>query len=362
MTFSGRQTGTAPKTGTSVTHPIDTRPAKKDSGAKRISRRILLAFAVLLGLVAALLAVFRWQAQARETRTRVEAAPAGGRFVRAGDVELFIQELGPPEAPVVLFVHGMGAWSEIWRETLVATAAAGFHAVAVDLPPFGYSEHPSSDAYGRQDQAHRILGVLDALGASRAILVGHSFGGGPTLEAVLLAPERIRALVLADAAIGLNSPDDGGGAAALLLRLRPLRNALVAATVTNPLLSRRLLTMFMASPGPATDTRVRMLQRPMVLQGLTDAFGDWLLEFLTSREEPLSKDVNAYRSLALPTLILWGEADTTTPLSQGIRLAELIRGSELVILPNVGHMPQIEDLTGFNRILIAFLSKQREAA
>jgi pimeloyl-ACP methyl ester carboxylesterase len=342
-----------------VTAAIDRRPARERSPSRRIGRTILRTLVLLLGLVVAVLAFFRWRAHARETQARVEAAPAGGRFVSASDVEVFLQEAGPPDAPVVLFVHGMGAWSEIWRQTLVATAGAGFHAVAVDLPPFGYSEHPAPDAYGRRDQARRILGVLDALGASRAILVGHSFGGGPTLEAVLLAPERVRALVLADAAIGLDSPRGGGGPVALLLRVRPLRNALVASTVTNPLLSRRLLTMFMASPAPATDARVRMLQQPMVLRGLTEAFGDWLLAFLTSNEEPRSKDAKAYRSLVVPTLILWGEADTTTPLPQGLRLAELIRGAELVM--NVGHMPQIEDVAGFNRILVAFLEKHRDA-
>src|SRR5438552_12102346 len=94
-----------------------------------IGRAILIAFALLLCVSAAALTTFRWQAHARETRTRVEAAPASGRFVRAADVEVFLQEIGPSEAPVVLFVHGMGAWSEIWRESLVATAAAGFRAV-----------------------------------------------------------------------------------------------------------------------------------------------------------------------------------------------------------------------------------------
>jgi pimeloyl-ACP methyl ester carboxylesterase len=163
----------------------------------RALARILLALGVLIAVLAiAVLGAFRWQAHARETKTRQEAAPRVGRFVRAADVEIFVQEAGPPGAPVVLFVHGMGAWSELWRETLTVTAAAGFRAVALDLPPFGFSERPAPGAYGRQAQARRILGVIDALGARHATLVGHSFGGGPTMEAVLLAPERVRGLVL----------------------------------------------------------------------------------------------------------------------------------------------------------------------
>src|SRR4029453_15627031 len=197
---------------------------------RTIARATLAVCTLLIITAAAVLGTFRWQAHARETTRRAEAAPSRGRFLRAADVEIFVQELGPRGAPVVRFIHGMGAWSELWRETLAATGAAGFRAVAMDLPPFGYSERPARGAYRRQDQARRILGVLDALGVRQATMVGHSFGGGPTMEAVLLAPQRVRSLVLADAAIGLDA-EAGGGGAALVLRARSLRNALVASTV-----------------------------------------------------------------------------------------------------------------------------------
>jgi pimeloyl-ACP methyl ester carboxylesterase len=52
---------------------------------------------------------------------------------------------------------------------------------------------------------------------------------------------------------------------------------------------------------------------------------------------------------------VWGDLDTTTPLSQGQRLAALIPGAELAVMPGVGHMPQIEHVGAFNRPLLAFL-------
>jgi len=272
-----------------------------------------------------------------------------------------VQELGPVGAPVVVFVHGMGAWSELWRETLVATAGAGFRAVALDLPPFGYSERPAPDAFGRRHQARRILGVVDALGVEQAILVGHSFGGGPTMEAVLLAPQRVRALVLADAAIGLDATGGVGALPAAVLGLRPLRNAIVAATITNPMLTRRLISGFVANTAAVTDARISVVQAPMVHQGATDAFGFWLLDFVTSREVAVSQRPDAYRPLTLPTLIIWGALDTTTPLSQGQRLAQLISGAELAVMAGVGHMPQIEDPAQFNRLLLAFLRRAPRA-
>ena len=310
----------------------------------------------------ALLGAFRYQSSRRETRTRVEAAPATGRFVRAADVDVFIQELGPRDAPVVLFVHGMGAWSELWRATLAATAAAGFRAVALDLPPFGYSERPARPAYSRQDQARRILGVIDALGVRQVTLVGHSFGGGPTMEAVLLAPGRVNALILADAAIGLDSPAGSGGMTASVLGVRALRNAIVATTVTNPLMTRRLLSRFVEKQDAITEARLAVLQAPLAVQGATSAFGDWLIEFVTSQEAPLSKRPDAYRALTVPALVIWGDKDTTTPLPQGRRIAQLISGSELAVMAGVGHMPQIEDVEQFNRLLVTFLRKHAAAS
>jgi pimeloyl-ACP methyl ester carboxylesterase len=317
---------------------------------------------LVIVLITVTLGACRWQALERETKTRIDAAPATGRFVRAADVDLFIQELGPRDAPVVLFVHGMGAWSELWRSTLTATAAAGFRTVAIDLPPFGYSERPARKTYGRADQARRILGVIDALGVARVTLVGHSFGGGPTMEAVLLAPERVKTLVLADAAIGVGVPDGSPGLAPILLGVRPLRNALVSTTVTNPRMTRRLLSQFVAKPEAVTDARVAVLQAPLQVQGGTDAFGDWLLDFVTSREPALSKQPEAYKALRVPTLVIWGDRDDTTPLAQGRQLAELIAGARLAVMPGVGHMPQIEDADQFNRLLLAFLAQRRTAS
>jgi pimeloyl-ACP methyl ester carboxylesterase len=106
-----------------------------------------------------------------------------------------------------------------------------------------------------------------------------------------------------------------------------------------------------------TGARIQVLQAPLVVQGATDAFGDWLLDFVTSREVALSTQVDAYRALTLPTLVIWGDRDATTPLAQGRRLAQLIAGAELAIMPGIGHMPQIEDPAQFDRLLLAFLAR-----
>jgi pimeloyl-ACP methyl ester carboxylesterase len=90
----------------------------------------------------------------------------------------------------------------------------------------------------------------------------------------------------------------------------------VAATVTTPLLTRRLLLQFVADPGAVTAARVEMFHAPLILRGATEAFGDCWLS-VTSRDVRKSAQADAYRALALPTLIVWGDLDTTAPRARG---------------------------------------------
>jgi pimeloyl-ACP methyl ester carboxylesterase len=303
------------------------------------------------------LGFFRGQAAFREQHPASDLAPPDGRFVTAGADRIFVQTAGPDSGPPIIFLHGTGAWSELWRSTLDAVGNAGYRAIAIDLPPFGFSDRPADRRYGRADQARRIIGVLDGLGIRRAVLVGHSFGGGPTLEAALRAPDRVEALVLADPAIGLDDPSEGGGAAAAVLSVRPLRNALLSATVTNPLFTGRFISRFVARQEAVTPERIAVLQRPLGVKGSTNALGDWVVSFLAPEPGLLSKDPAAYGSFDRRTLLIWGALDTTTPLAQGQRLAGVLRGSELVVMDGVGHMPQIEAPADFNRILLGFLAR-----
>lgn len=315
---------------------------------------------ILLATLALVLTFFSLQAALRETKTRAEAAPATGRFVQAGDVELFIQELGPKDGPAVLFIHGAGAWGGIWQETMTALAQAGYYCIAVDVPPFGFSERPNPPTYSRLDQARRFSALIEALNLSSVTLVGHSFGGGATVETALLVPEKVRALVLVDVALGLQQA--AGEPPFLLnafLAARPMRNAVLAATATNPPLTKPLLQMMIADPTNATDAQIAMLQKQLVLQDSTSALGDWAQAIFTAQETSPSTQLTSYAALTMPILIVWGEADTITPLAQGQHLHGLLPNSELVVLKQVNHIPQIEDVPVFNEAVLAFLAKQQ---
>jgi pimeloyl-ACP methyl ester carboxylesterase len=319
------------------------------------------ALAVLL-LLALALGGFRVAAARREASTRADAAPKGGRFVRAADVELFVQEEGPASGDPVVLIHGTGAWSEIWRGTMHRLAGRGYRAIALDMPPFGFSARPALADYGDEAQGRRILGALDALGIQRATLVGHSFGGRPTMQATFMAPDRVHTLVLVDAALDLRrtaGPHESPAAVRALLGTAPLRDAIVATTLTNPMMTGRLLSMLVSNRAAVTPERLDMLRRPFVVSGTTARFGEWLLPFATTSESSMATDRTRYAGLRMPVLVLWGERDSLTPVAQGRDIAELIPAARWIALPTAGHIPAIEDPDGFDAALITFLDSTR---
>jgi pimeloyl-ACP methyl ester carboxylesterase len=311
------------------------------------------------GLVVLLLSVilvitsFRMAASIRETGTRFQLAPRTGHLVPTRSGGVFVQEKGPADGiPVVLF-HGTAAWSELWRHTSGVLAAAGFRVIALDLPPFGFSDRPGS--YTREDQAARINDVLDALEAPPAIIVGHSFGAGAATELVMRYPDRARGLVLVDAALGLTAAPS---AAPWVIRPQWIREILVSLTITNPVATQMLLKSMIAKKERASSEYVAILQRPLEQRGSTSDIADWLYYFLGSDTHAASADRTAYAKLEVPVAILWGDKDTITPVEQALDLRTLLPpDTDLTLLPGLGHIPQIEDPGMFNDALLKTLGK-----
>ncbi|MDI1262420.1 MAG: alpha/beta hydrolase [bacterium] len=308
---------------------------------------------VLLLLLIVVVIAFRMAASIRETGSRAELAPRSGHLVPTRSGGVFVQEKGPPDGiPVVLF-HGTAAWSELWRRTSDALAAAGFHVIALDLPPFGFSDRPGS--YTRQDQAARVNDVLEALKARPAIIVGHSFGAGAATELVMRHPDRARALVLIDAALGLTAaPSD----APFVIQPKWIREILVSLSITNPAATTMLLKSLIAKKERATPEYVSILQWPLTQRDTTPDIADWLYYFLGADTGAMSVDRTAYAQVKIPVAILWGDKDNITPVEQALDLRTLLPPEPaLTLLPGLGHIPQIEDPDMFNDALLKALRK-----
>lgn len=304
--------------------------------------RLVLALGALACLVLALASA---AALLRETEERAAILPADGRLVDTKEGAIFVSETGPEDGPPLLFAHGTAAWSGLWQPVLDATGANGWRGVAFDMPPFGFSDHAADRIYSRPRQADRILALVEALDV-KPILIAHSVGAGPAVEAVMHNQTAFAGLIVVDGALALGRHAEDA-ALPLPLQPEPLRKAATALTITNPLLTRRFLSGFVHNKDAVTDARVALLQRPLRRENTTSAYADWVPNLLVAPQDARSTRAEEYQALALPVVYIWGAEDTVTPLHQAEALAGLTQGAELIVLPGVGHIPQIEDTPAF---------------
>ena len=302
---------------------------------------LLLGAIVILTIV---IGFFQTSAYFRESLSYTEY---DGAYILAEDLTLHIHERGKQHKQTVLFVHGLGSWGKIWDKTTARLEEEGFHTIAVDMPPFGFSEKPIGFSFSTQDQVKRLTRLIETLGLEDIVLVGHSFAGEVTIETARSNQDKIKTLVLVDTGIDLPASPPPTINSFNIINNSFFRNSLTT-ILTHPWFTKSLLTRFIYDKNDATPEVVHMLQEQFKVRGTSKAL-DNLLYSLSLSHTP--RDTN-YTELTFPTFIIWGERDTTTPLVQGQYLRTLFPNSKLIVMPEIGHIPQIEDNEAFNDVLL----------
>jgi pimeloyl-ACP methyl ester carboxylesterase len=270
------------------------------------------------------------------TRRALEAERATspvGRFVEVAGVRLHVLERGA--GPTLLLLHGNGSLIQDWLVSgLVERAAARYRVIALDRPGFGYSARPRGRVWTPRMQAGLMRGLLHALRAEPAIVLGHSWGAQVALALALEHPEAVRALVLES---GYYFPTPRLDTAMFLPQALPGLGDAVSRTLAPPLgrllWPRVLHRLFAPAPVPA---RFAAFPREMVLRPshLRTAAAETVLmqpeAFVLERH---------YRAIAHPIAILSGTGDRQVDhAAQAVRLARTIPGSRLVAVEGAGHM------------------------
>jgi pimeloyl-ACP methyl ester carboxylesterase len=134
---------------------------------------------------------------APDSETTPRATPATiqptHRTVRANGIDVHVAEAG--EGSLVLLVHGYPELWYSWRHQLSALAEAGYHAVAPDQVGIGGTEAPAAvERYSVLNLVDDAVGVLDALEAETAVVVGHDWGAEVAWRCAQLRPERVSAI------------------------------------------------------------------------------------------------------------------------------------------------------------------------
>lgn len=281
-------------------------------------------------------------------RERLSARELAGddQFVHVGGYAIHYGDEGPRDAAAVVLVHGFGAWSFTWRAQRRALLAAGRRVITTDQIGYGASDRPAGPVYTTRAQAELILGALDALGVAEADFVGHSFGGRVAMQIALLAPARVRRLVLI-------APEAFATARPPIARLVnvPLLGYALAFYSTAPRLVRSGLKYVSKAHAWLTDEAVAGYAAPAYVRGTTLA-QVWQAGSPKDGAQPVPQNLAAIRQ---PALVIWGAADPVFPVADAARLARVLPDASLRVIEGVGHLPHEEAEPEVTAAILGFL-------
>ena len=272
-----------------------------------------------------------------------EEAEAPTRTVEVGGRRLRYLEQGP-EAPAgdpVVLLHGFGGDLNNWLFNTDKLAERR-RVYALDLP--GHGESAKDVGAGDVAEFAGVLGgFLDAVGAGRAHLAGHSMGGAVALAFALEHPDRVASLALvAPAGLGeeINADYIDGFVAAE--RRRELKG---------------VLELLFADQGLVNRTMVDDVLRYKRLDGVQEALTTVAAAMYPSGRQTAVLTGQLDR-LTVPVLVVWGEQDRVLAPAHAEALAGRAR---VELLAGAGHSPHMEAANEVNRLVGAFLDEQEGA-
>ena len=230
------------------------------------------------------------------------------------------------EGPAILFVHGYPFDRSIWRHQI--DSLDGYRRIAPDLRGMGQSDAPDL-GYGMGIYADDLAALLDALGVNEVVLCGLSMGGYVIFEFLRRWRHRVRALILMDTRAEGDSTEGRRARDAAAATARESGAEAVALAMLPKVLATRS-----EERAPELVERVRQLMAATPVAGMVGA-----LAAMRDRHD----STGLLPTLAgLPTLVVVGEEDVLTPLEAARRMATLIPGARLVVIPGAGHIPPLE--------------------
>ncbi|TFG35645.1 MAG: alpha/beta hydrolase [Parcubacteria group bacterium] len=237
------------------------------------------------------------------------------------------------KGPAVLILHGWGGSSDSWIEVEEFLVKKNYLVVAPDLPGFGKSS-PPPEPWGIQDYSDFVFSFTEKLKMDSFFLLGHSFGGRISIKFSSQHADKLISLILCDAAGIRIEPDI------------KTKTILAAARVGNVLFSHHLFAVIKERFRNIFYFLLRNRDYVKSNGVMRETIKKALAENLFS-ELPKIK---------VKTLIIWGEADQLVPLKCAYVFNKKITGSQLNVMPKIGHSPHLEAPEELSQIIISFLN------
>lgn len=287
---------------------------------------------------------------------RGDGPEAKHRHVEVKGFDLHYVEAGHGHPMVLL--HGDSASALDWKWVL-PTLARQFRALALDFPGHGDSAKPAAP-YSSDLFADTVTGFLEAVGIDEAVLVGHSLGGLVAARVALRAPDRVTSVCLV-ASGGLGRAVHPSLAAYTLPGVGEVATALGPTPLGRAQRSlARALLLFANSwqaPSEWLAEQARLMTRPGFAQASLrtrrSAMDAWGQKDLVIDDLP---------HVSRPTLVVWGAYDMVVPVSHAHAAMAVLPDARLEVLPDCGHLPQIECSRPFAEVLTTFATDTTMAA
>jgi len=241
----------------------------------------------------------------------------------------------------IVFIHGFPLNHTMWQEQ-AALVQSSFRVITYDQR--GHGQSAAGDGqFMLESFVDDLLGLLDALRIQKAILCGLSMGGYVALRTYERQPGKVLGLILCDTR---SQADTNEAKLKRAASIRALREQGISAFAEGFLKNLFTPSSFLRSPEAVEAVRKMILA--CTLQGLIGT------------QIALATRTDTTASLArirVPTLILVGAHDVITPPAAAAEMHERIAGSKMSIIPDAGHISNLENPDFFNHEMMAFLTK-----
>ena len=260
------------------------------------------------------------------------------------------------EGTPLLFLHGFGNDAHVW-DWVAPAVAAHYRVLALDHRGHGQSDRDPEGRYDHETMARDVAAALDALGAPRAVIVGHSLGGRVAMRFAGLFPEKMAGLVIVDSAPEL----DARGTTRIRLDVQQQEPTFASLRDYERVLARQypatrpeiLAALAVHWTRQREDSRFELRLDPAFMRGRRGASEEELARWSAEEAKHLWR---ALEALPCPALVVRGAASDVLSADVADQVAdEALRNGRLEVVERAGHSVMLDNPEGFEKVLVGFV-------
>ena len=269
---------------------------------------------------------------------------AQDKVIDVDGVKVRYRDEGPQDGRAIVMVHGFTSSLETW-DALANDLKSEFRVIRLDLPGHGLTGPDPQARYTNEESVQFLEGFLEAINVDKPILVGSSLGGLLSWRVAANSDDLVSKLILiAPGGFPINGVGDDPVAVPMMVKLY-----LTKAPETGV---NQATSVLFSDPSKLSVKRQKEVRDMMLVPGNGDALLARAASFTLPDPTPDLAMVN------VPSLLIWGQDDIMIPVTQAEKFVTAMPDAELIIYPNMGHLPQEESPEVVAKDVRKFLTDQ----